>query len=296
MKFGGGHTWESQSTPEVTVHAAKAFANPPPSATRKAHRTLKEAERLLTSALDQSHLQEEIAKDVVGDVFISQVWRETGEKTFVGWLEKFGKSKSWAYKMLREYVNETFPQVEKIVDTKPDTESLTHDASPFVDSKTGQKLPHSTPADEPEKPHVQAATPEQMKTVSKPPMDESGAVIPQALLALRDRRQEVTGLEHHAATLRAFFERLQTDHDPLWASLKAAGSTQHFMNTVGTIRFQLAECTPDIVCPLCNGGNGKPCAYCCGSGWIAKVRWDREYVKSHDSVKLKLVEERAKNL
>ncbi len=129
----------------------------------------------------------------------------------------------------------------------------------------------------------------------KPPMDLSGCIIPQKLLPFVDRRGEVKELASMASTLKKLFERLQSDPDPLFAHIKRGGSVQTFMTGMATIRYQLAECSPDVVCPECEG-KSDTCHYCDGTGWICEVRWNRDWVKSNDRLKGAEVAKRAANL
>lgn len=304
MKFGSGKSWDSQSTPEMKLQAAREFSKSPPAITRKVNHTLEEIERLITSGLDHSQLQQSIISDLLTECHKTEAWRQGDYTSFVDWVEKkWGKSKSWAYEKMRDFAKEfenSFQKVENGDDIKH------HTASPLVEAKTGERISFPPEDEEDEKPAVHAATPDQMKRKpdpepeplsTKPPMDASGAIIPQHLLAMRERRDEITALETAASKLRALFERLQTDPDMIYGHILASGNIQHFERSASSIRHSLAECLPDIVCPRCEGSNnGKPCEYCCGSGWIAEVRWNREWVKSNGSMEKAYVAKRAKNL
>lgn len=296
MNYGKGNSWESQSTPEVKVQAARAFANPPPAIVQPAEMT---PAQFKTEAQICARLCGEYTERLqkIYDSFLSR-WKEFGKTRDLAAEEVFGTSWHAIKERVRRLSNTVADEVSSVsCVSEPEQEK----------AKTLKKVSElpDPKEDPPEKPAVHAATPEQMKRAkapepeptTKPPMDVTGAIIPQHLLALRERRQEVTTLEHHAATLRAFLERLQADKDVLWANLKTSGSVQHFMATLATLRYQIAECTPDVVCPQCQGnGKAHDCVLCYGSGWIAKVRWDREYAKSNDKTKLAVVQERAKNL
>ena len=153
---------------------------------------------------------------------------------------------------------------------------------------------------EPEKTHiktldeVRADNAQVDKESSKPPMDDSGCVIPQCLLAndLRDRIKEVTEAAYWASKLKCLFEKLQTDNDPLFARAKDTGSVQTFMTGAARMHHALADCSPDIVCPEC-GGIKKTCHYCCATGWISQSRWHQDWEKSGDRLKQAEVHRRA---
>jgi hypothetical protein len=135
--------------------------------------------------------------------------------------------------------------------------------------------------------------PDEKTTTPEPPKDKTGEPIPQHLIDLFARREEVTKLEHAAGLLSAHFERLQNDADPLWSSVKQSGNVQTFFKGASSMRYQLAECLPDVVCPECNG-KGAKCEECCGSGFIAEVRWRRDWVNSKDKKRLAEVARRAR--
>jgi hypothetical protein len=127
--------------------------------------------------------------------------------------------------------------------------------------------------------------------VAGPPKDKTGMVIPQSLLTLFERREEVTKLEHAASLLSAHFERLQAASDPLWSSIKQSGNVHSFFKGASSMRYQIAECVPDVVCPGCQG-KGARCEECSGSGVISGLRWSRDWVKSTDKNKLAEVRRR----
>lgn len=159
--------------------------------------------------------------------------------------------------------------------------------------------------EEPEKPAVHSADEKPREEAkpqnnghvkaTKPPMDVSGCVIPQRLLAIRERRQELQDAAYWASKLKCLFEGLQTQDDVLFRHLKASGNLQTFMNGAATMHYTISKCLPDVVCPEC-GAKSDSCQYCFGSGWISEVTWNREWVKSNDRLKGAEVAKRAKNL
>lgn len=163
MKFGSGKSWDSQSTPEMKLQAAREFSKSPPAITRKVNHTLEEIERLITSGLDHSQLQQSIISDLLTECHKTEAWRQGDYTSFVDWVEKkWGKSKSWAYEKMRDFAKEfenSFQKVENSDDIKH------HTASPLVEAKTGERISFPPEDEEDEKPAVHAATPEQMKRV-----------------------------------------------------------------------------------------------------------------------------------
>lgn len=131
--------------------------------------------------------------------------------------------------------------------------------------------------------------------------DATGFPIPKSLQDAFKRRQEVTGMEYYASRVAAFLESCQTSKDSLYTHLYHTGFTQHLANHAKTVRHAIAECTPDVVCPHCNGAapDEEPtmvieCSECHGCGWISQERWDRNWVKSNDKDRQSVVAQRSK--
>lgn len=155
-----------------------------------------------------------------------------------------------------------------------------------------------TPKPQPQGPDSEEAPPPKPKV--EPVKDKTGVVVPARCLPLTERRQEVTEMEYHASKLAALFEKLQTNNDVLYSQLRASGNIQTYMNHASTMRYTISHCIPDVVCPACKG-DGKArtvvkerdwCYECAGSGMISEVKWNREWVKSGDRLKLAEVERR----
>lgn len=279
MNYGGGKTWDQQSTPEMKLQAAKAFSQPPPAIVQQVKDLTYFRQRLKELSQKLEH-DARTYRETVKEFKESGIWQPVHKTWAQACRAELHISPQRAHKLLAEltelYALENQPPLDQVA---------------AIEDKYLSQVEHNR--DHPaEKPQVQAATPEQMKP--EPPRDDSGAVIPQTLLPLRERRQEVTALEHHASKLAAHWEKLQEGHDLLFAHAKASGSIQHFRQAARDMQTTLRECLTDVVCPQCNGANGtKLCGYCCGSGWISKVRWDREWVSSHDHYRLAIVESRA---
>lgn len=301
------------STPEVKLQAAKAFANPPPAIVQASQLTPGQFKAEVTVCVRMWGQYTDRLLELYES--FTKRWEDFGRTRDLAAEEVFGSSwhaikdklrrltdamtapESCAPRtMTEQQENEkALSEVEKSRFTckfcgKPISGRANHftgmckechDKLPPKDADEWEEKEHFIKPELEEKPKVEAY---------EPPRDASGCVIPQALLDLRERRQEVTEAEHHASKLGALLEKVQNDgSDLLWRHLKETGSLQTWLHAVQTVRFNLAECLPDVVCPQCNG---KGCQYCCGSGWISEVRWNRDYVKSHDSQKLAIVAKR----
>lgn len=198
-------------------------------------------------------------------------------KTIAAFAEhEYGKSARWITHMLAELIPATETNKPESAEPPKPTNTPNKPASATV-TNTSAPTSNGTPA----KP--------------KPPMDLSGCVIPQRLLLILERSDEVKESCQWASKLKCLFERLQTEPDPLFAHVKQAGSIQTFMTGAATMRYQLSECSPDVVCPECSGKSDS-CGYCDGTGWICEVRWNRDWVKSNDRLRQGEVAKRAANL
>lgn len=169
------------------------------------------------------------------------------------------------------------------------------DKAPPVKSQVGGNATHKQESEplkeeEPEKPHIKTADEELAETT--PPIDASGCLVPQHLLAIRERHEEVTQPAYWASKLKALWESIQNESDPLFAHAKNSGTVGTFMNGAASMHATLRECLPEVVCPQCQA-KSKTCHTCCGSGWISEVKWNREWVKSGDRLKQTEVQRRA---
>lgn len=220
-------------------------------------------------------------------------------KTIAAFAEhEYGKSKTWIYEQIKAVIPEENEQGLSEVE-----ESRVRKTDSVADKEHKESLAEVT--EEPEKPAVHSADEKPREEAkpqnnghvkaAKPPTDVSGCVIPQRLLAIRERRQELQDAAHWASKLKCLFEGLQTQDDVLFRHLKASGNLQTFMNGAATMHYTISKCLPDVVCPEC-GAKSDTCQYCFGSGWISEVTWNREWVKSNDRLKGAEVAKRAKNL
>lgn len=165
--------------------------------------------------------------------------------------------------------------------------------SPAEPKEEEPEKPAVHSADEKKQPEPKAHTNGQVKL--KLPTDVTGCVIPQQNLGAVERADEVKAAMVCASTLKTLFEKVQNEADPLFSHVKHSGNTQTFMTGAASMYFALRDCLPEVVCPQC-GGKSADCHYCFGAGWICKVKWDREWVKSNDRIKQVEVCKRAANL
>lgn len=133
---------------------------------------------------------------------------------------------------------------------------------------------------------------------TKPPTDKSGCIIPQKLLELYERREELTKPMHYIAQVRTALEKLQTEKDVLYMSIVHNGIIQTTAKCAESLYHALRECQPEIVCPECDGGqNSKSirCNECGGSGMISEEKYNRSWIKSTRPERLAVVKGRMAN-
>lgn len=244
-------------------------------------------------------LAQNCSNGLTATVAQAEVWITNHNELHTRYKEKWA---TWeaacqsVYKMSRQAIHKRMLKIaEDVSSTSVD------EAADISDTKEEAALTQVEEArqEEPEQPAVHSAD-EKPKSnghpkPAKPPTDISGCVIPQHLLLVLERRDEVNEMCQAASKLKCLFERLQSEPDPLFAHVKHSGSVQTFMIGAATMRYQLSECLPDVVCPQCSG-KSETCHYCSGTGWICEVRWNRDWVKSNDRLKQSEVSKRAENL
>jgi len=247
-------------------------------------------ERFNTALINVAKNRKEIY-EVIQD--LKEHFHEYGFKSAAAAVESVCKrTKRWANMFCADIEAECeICEVGNSFPTRPDTQDKEEEAALTQVEESRQE--------EPETPAVHSAD-EKPKSnghpkPAKPPTDISGCVIPQHLLLVLERRDEVNEMCQAASKLKCLFERLQSEPDPLFAHVKHSGSVQTFMTGAATMRYQLSECLPDVVCPQCSG-KSETCHYCSGTGWICEVRWNRDWVKSNDRLKQSEVSKRAENL
>lgn len=159
MKFGSGTPWPKE--PPAIVQQAE-----------QQERSLKQIEADITKSLINCRNEETTIGNRLTECHKRELWRAAGYKSFTGWvLDKWGKSKSWAYSKMCEFAKELEDSVQKTGQniSKPQQNATSQNTTP----------PREDP---PEKPAVQAATLEQMKPKEAPKHSENGK--PKHLLAI----------------------------------------------------------------------------------------------------------------
>lgn len=210
-------------------------------------------------------------------------WKESGtwKEKYKTWAEacEFAASmtKSWANRLIADVSARPVPL------SALDTE------------KAKEVAPNESRPEDNHQPESKPSKQETVKELPKPPTDLSGAVIPQDLLSLVERKSEVSQMEFYASKLHAFFQSVQKDSDPLWRKLRMMATIQTFTSSAQTMQWAIRECCPEVVCPGCGAGSKQnACLTCDGTGMISEVRWNRDWVKSTDKAKQAIVAGRVK--
>jgi hypothetical protein len=122
---------------------------------------------------------------------------------------------------------------------------------------------------------VTAAAIEQEANKKDIELDRTGRRIPDALLPLWERNDEVQGILTKISHIKGVLERAQQDRDAMYAEV-------NFSSVIGDLEkawkgIQTAKAY--AVCPTCQGHpetqpDGK-CRLCIGRGLISEFRWDR---------------------
>lgn len=128
-----------------------------------------------------------------------------------------------------------------------------------------------SPADEPPPTAAKPPKDEEVKVieVAEVILDDTGCEIPEDLVPLWNRRNEIT--EHLSALsdLKCAVAKALKDEDPLYFEINNS-LVSMLQNCYGTM--QLAK--PFAVCTSCNGRNKDKCALCKGRGLLSKYRYE----------------------
>lgn len=172
-----------------------------------------------------------------------------------------------------------------------------------VDGKT-YKMPSAPPSRPPSKPPTTPPTrppatpPSAAKTATPPPqkttvpfpaqppatpppsrrpgpqtgqVDETGHQIPDHLIPLWERREEVEDVLTLISQARVAVGAAQKVSDPLWAELNASSAMANLNATYDMIKGT----KPHAVCPWCHGNLSDQCRACKGRGMIGSFAWGR---------------------
>lgn len=97
---------------------------------------------------------------------------------------------------------------------------------------------------------------------------ETGAVIPDKLLPLWRRRDEVLIMMKEISNIKCVVERGLADEDPLFGELNNG-----FVADANQLRSTLSQALPYAVCTGCNGQLTEKCTLCNGRGFLSKLRY-----------------------
>ena len=99
------------------------------------------------------------------------------------------------------------------------------------------------------------------------PADERGKHIPEDLLPVWNRRQEVQDAATAISRVRSALRAAQDGHDPLWGEINYS-SVLNFLDRAYT---EITAAKPWCVCPMCQGIG---CRACKERGLMGKYRFD----------------------
>ena len=99
------------------------------------------------------------------------------------------------------------------------------------------------------------------------PVDERGRHIPEDLLPVWNRRQEVQDAATAISRLKSLFHAAQDGHDPLWNEINFSS----LLNYLERAYTEISAAKPWCVCPMCQGIG---CRACKGGGLMGKYRFD----------------------
>ena len=127
----------------------------------------------------------------------------------------------------------------------------------------------------------------QATSVPKQESDSIGFPIPDEILPIWRRAQEVQDVVSSLAKVKGMLERAQASDDPLWREINyssAIADLNAAKTTIGTAK-------PYAVCPTCQGQGMKPrCGLCKGRGFISKFRWDTAIPEEMKELRRKVCE------
>ena len=102
------------------------------------------------------------------------------------------------------------------------------------------------------------------------PVDEMGMEVPQEILPLWLRSEEVEELLTYVQSVRRRVGQAMEDHDPLFAEV----DFKSFSASLGHVTDDLLCARPYAVCPECHGKLADECDVCGQRGFISKVKWE----------------------
>jgi len=166
------------------------------------------------------------------------------------------------------------------------------DAAPTHLSDRGKAPPSPPPPSrppakgpEPAGPDHSAEMPSTPPVQRKPdyPQDDLGRRIPDHLIELWNRRQEVQNMLTALSRVRVSLEKAQEANDPLFSEVAYSTALVHLDQAYNTV--QVAK--PYAVCAFCQGHG---CKACVQRGLLGKFRWDVTVPQEHKDAVARIIE------
>jgi len=134
-----------------------------------------------------------------------------------------------------------------------------------------------------------------IKAASKPPaapkakpapiLDVIGRQIPQVLVPLWNRRQEVQDLLTKIGTVKGYLRGAQTEDDVLYAGTNFSSILAHLDQATAELKDSL----PYVVCAACHGKQPENCNLCSHKGFISQFKWETVVSKEDREMILKQI-------
>lgn len=119
----------------------------------------------------------------------------------------------------------------------------------------------------------------------EPVRDRIGREIPEPLVGLWNRAQEVQDGLTALSRVKCALERAQEEEDPLYSEVNHSATLAALDQAYSGLKVAL----PFTVCPTCQGKVSKTCRLCKGRGLISEFRWDRVVPKETKNLILKSI-------
>jgi len=131
--------------------------------------------------------------------------------------------------------------------------------------------------------HVPVSPPSPPEPKPRRPVDGVGRAVPEHLLELWNRGQEVKDMLTALSRIRVAIRKAQDTKDPLFSSVPCSAILAHLDQAYGGV--QMAK--PYAVCGFCQG---QGCRACRQTGLLSKVYWDTTVPKEHKEAVARLVD------
>jgi hypothetical protein len=237
-----------------------------------------------------------------------QLWREIAKrltrirdeklwadehKTFKAYVEdRWGKQRTWAYQLIKS--NVVVKQLTESV-SKNEASTAVDTLSEAAARQLG-RVPEEKRAEvidiivQSKKAITETTVKEAAIVVAKPPKEEDdmGTIIPEPILPLWHRRQEIQELITRAKSLRS-------DIQAKWD----AGDfniSQDIVHRLTLVHGQLTDAMPEVVCGVCEGNvPDKGCSICGSTGFQSKDSYKRKICSEDRTIREKVIQQRKLN-